>query len=138
MRFLVVALAVIGCDSGTITGEAMCGMASCGGDPTGTWFPSAYCDDPAATGRCASYTLSGGLSFNADKTYTAKLILDCKDGTQDILHDGAGTWSTDNQQLTLMPSGGSGFKLPYCVVGTTLVLGATGSSLYATWTRPSR
>ena len=116
----------------------MCAMAACGGDPTGTWFPSAYCDDPATSGRCTNYTIGGGLTFNSDKSYTASLILNCKDGTQAILHDGSGTWSAANQQLTLMPGGGSGFSLPYCVVGTTLALAKTGSSLFSTWTRPSR
>jgi hypothetical protein len=141
LRFLLLLL-LSACDSGTIDGQVMCGMAACGGDPTGTWFPSAYCDDPAASGRCTAYTVGGGLTLNADKSYTAKLILNCKDGTQAILHDGSGTWSIDvvaaGKQLMLMPGGGSPFQLPYCVVGTTLAVGQTGSSLFSTWTRPSR
>jgi hypothetical protein len=137
LRFLLLLL-LVGCDSGTIDGQAMCAMAACGGDPSGTWFPTAYCDNPADSGRCTAYDVGGGLTLNSDKTYTAKLVLNCKDGTQAILHDGSGTWSTANQQLTLMPGGGSGFKLSYCVVGTTLALGQTGESLFSTWTRPSR
>jgi len=100
--------------------SAVCGTTACGGDLAGTWKPSIWCGDPAASGRCVDGTPTGSITFAADKSYTALLQLDCPNGTHGLLHGGKGTWSASGFKVTLTPNGSSPFALGYCVSGSSL------------------